>query len=364
MANDLKLGGVIASTGKSEEADSAGDDAPPPDDPAPRATPPDVPAGGTAIDENVKIEVDILALGALRKIAGQIASEISGLAEKPSLLIIGGDELILAARVYSGFSARVIELRAELISLLKQVKPPTEAVPGLESITAGLDSASLAVQSLTTLLSFFKAETAYFGRSVELKESALYPALAGQLIARNIPVSVPGYFPMSIGGAGAPVSTVMALLDDLRSLRNHVAAMPADEASTARINALLATVDAAIKAVIKVDPESGKSSALAQLLLGAEYLALMEGEATRLFLSATVISAGGSYRTRKHLFTTLFTGDQLSCSGGAAAGYFAFDLKSSKLVRSDVLYHATGYQRIPICGGKFEPSNIESRTAR
>ncbi|MER8512125.1 hypothetical protein NKH47_04120 [Mesorhizobium sp. M1060] len=349
---------------KSEDADSAGEDASSATDTATGATPPEVPSGATTIDDNVKIEVDILALGALREIAEQIATEISERAEKPNLVIIGGDELILAVRAYSGFRTRALGLKAELKSLLAAVKPTTKAKPGLESMTAGLDDASLAVQGLTTLLSFFKAETAYFGRSVELKETALYPALAGQLIARKIPVSAPGYFPATTGGAGEPASPIVAMLDDLHSLRNQVAAMPAEEASTAKIQALLATVDGVIEAVLKVDPEAGKSNPLAQLLLGAEYIAQIKGATKPLFLSANVISAGGSYRTRKHLFTTLFTGDQLSCSGGAAVGYFAFDLKSSKLVLSDVLYHATGYQQLSSCAGKFKSSNLKRRTAK
>ena len=243
---------------KSEEADSAGEYASSATDTATGATPPEVPAGGTTIDDNVKIEVDILALGALRKIAGEIAAEISELAEKPDLVIIGGDELTLAVRAYSGFRTRAMALKAELNSLLAAVKPTMEATPSLESITAGLGSAALAVQGLTTLLSFFKAEAAFFGRSVELKETAFYPSLAGQLIAKNIPVSAPGYFPANIGGAGAPASPIMAVLDDLQSLRNQVAAPPADEALTPKIQALLATVDAVIEAVLKVDPEVRK----------------------------------------------------------------------------------------------------------
>jgi len=311
-------------------------------------TPPKIaavtPVDGITIDASMKIEVTMLTLGALQRVAAEIAARVAKKASGKSV-IIGSDGAIAALRAYQGFRRRLELLNTGLEDVLA-------AKSAAESLRVGIDTATVTVQALANLLSFFKADTRYSGRDVELNQKVLYQTLAGRLIARKVDVSLPECFP---DPAANEAASLMAQLGELRELCTRVSAQVPEDSRSA---SLIAAVDAAFDEVDKPAASSETESLLDRLLLGAELHATLGGTNKPLFLSAAVLTAGGSYRTKKHLFTTLFWGDQLSYSGGVAVGYFLFDAADSKLVESDVLYHATGYARFPDSSEPLSGSNI------
>ncbi|TRC99704.1 hypothetical protein FJV76_08740 [Mesorhizobium sp. WSM4303] len=288
------------------------------------------PTESVALDSDVKIEVDFLTLNAARSVMTDIAAEVASL--EPSVVVIGGDGLLTAARAFNAYQGRIKLLGDELKSVLAQPESPTKKGT-TESLVAQLSAATSVVSGVATLLSYFKAQTTYTGKKIELSENALYPLLAGQLAAKSVGVVLPELFSGMMSDT-SPTHSVMGMLDELRRLRDRVRAKyPAEPPPS--VAALFVSTDAAIEAAVKVDPETGKGS-MTQLLLGSDMCRLIEDEDKPLFVSIKSISAGGNSKSRKHLFTTLFTGDKLSYTGGAAIGYFVFDLKTSKLVKSDV----------------------------
>lgn len=286
-------------------------------------------AGGVTLEE-LNIEVDLLALASARSILATVAQRIKALA--PTLVVIGDETLPTAARAFREYQDRVKLLEGELTSLL--ARQSSEAGEP-EFPTAGIAAAGSAVAGIASLFSYFRTETAYFGKKVDLKATALYPMLAGALVKLEIPTTLPGLLPMPSSSADARSYSVLGALDKLLKLRDEVRAKYLEGAPT-EAAALLATADAFIESVAKVDAETGVSI-LSELLKGAAIHQLTNRHDRPLLVILNSITAGGHYKTRKHLFTTLFTGDRLSYSGGAAIGYVVVDLKTSNLLSGDVI---------------------------
>ncbi len=325
------------------------------------AAPAGAPTGTVQIDDTLSIEVDIITLAALREIAGKVALSLRPPdQQKARPVIIGGEKVVTALRAYRGFAASAAQLQSELTALLKQAggRSPQESAAEAMAPKAMLDTLAATLASLDKVLAFFRADTEYKGRKVDLKDTALYPALAGALISHHIPTYVPEFFPSATGAAAD--GTVLASLDTLRSLRDQVEVAKTDTTPatlTAEIDKLVASVDALLGGVFQADAD-GEPVLLDRLLLGAEFATLLAGAEKPLFLSAHIVTAGGSYRKRRHLFTTLFTGDLLSYGGGAAIGYFVFDTGTSALAGGDLLYHAIGHTVFPAGPEEFWPSNV------
>lgn len=291
-------------------------------------------AESTTISGELHIEVDILALNAARKITETIASRVATL--KPGIVLIGGEGVAAAARAFVTFRERVNQLVKSLDTLPVDAKPAAnkelKKQDGTESVAFG--AAFGLVKGVASLMSYFKAETTYHGRKVELTEAALYTLMASQLINKSIPVVLPELFAQRFEKPAATYS-VFRLLDELIDRRNSLTELHQGEPPP-RVAALLVMAEAIIDSTVKPDPTTGAVT-VNQLILGSDVCRLVDGAENPLLVSLKSISAGGNVRTRKHLFTTIFTGDKLSFSGGAAVGYFVVDLVTSRVIGSDVV---------------------------
>jgi hypothetical protein len=115
------------------------------------------------------------------------------------------------------------------------------------------------------------------------------------------------------------------------------------------------TLHEALIAVLVKGDEKGGIPALGALLFGGR-LAKILAEPGTYTLQAEVATAGGTYRTRKNLWTTMFTGDLLSYSGGAVVSYKLFNNKS-EIALATTYRHATGFTKFK-GGEKPEASNL------
>ncbi|MGO8124270.1 hypothetical protein ACC728_24960 [Rhizobium ruizarguesonis] len=283
----------------------------------------------TTVTDYVRIEVDILALTSAGLITKTMADRIA--AFEPDVVVIGGENLSAAARAFTVFKERAEQLITAVDSLPKEERSVDEA----KAIEGGLAVLGL-VKTIANLASYFKAETNYFGRKVELSEASIYPLLAGHLQEKSIDVILPEIVAPRFHNP-APVFSVFGMIDALITRRNRLNVQYGNGGEPPLpVAAMLATVDAVIDGAVKPDPVTGNTS-IAQLLLGSDISRLVAEAEKPLLVSLKSIAAGGHIRTRKHLFTTIFTGDKISFSGGAAVSYFIFDLKTSKILGGDVL---------------------------
>jgi hypothetical protein len=81
---------------------------------------------------------------------------------------------------------------------------------------------------------------------------------------------------------------------------------------------------------------------LALLLAGAED---SFGRDDTVVLRAEIIALGGSYRTRRTLWSSMFTGDELSFSGGAAVSFLVFDVSDGSILGGDTLFVRSKYRK-------------------
>ena len=92
-------------------------------------------------------------------------------------------------------------------------------------------------------------------------------------------------------------------------------------------------------------PEAGSAShgsQIFQLIQGAQISELLNSRDKRV-LVVDLLASGGSTRTRRSLFTTIFTGQSISYSGGVAVQYFLVNPDNS-FAAGDVVYRSSGFK--------------------
>ncbi|MGO7359990.1 hypothetical protein ACCS66_35535 [Rhizobium ruizarguesonis] len=375
-----------------------------------------VPATGTTtINEEVNIEVVMLAVASVREIAVDIAGRVKRrIGSEPKLVLLCDEAWLGKVADWRAFSTRMSVLEEAMESLPALRQKSGSALEGI--FVPMLGGTSAGIEAVANLLSFFKADTSYYGRSVAIESSTLYPALAGQLIENEIASVAIGGAPMLTGPADHR-QDLIGRMERLVRLRTRLSMMltevlatkeadpPAEdynstveqalsrnddtttgtntaapEATTA-VNAEVAAgggqhqpdqaqiqirslVEAADELMNDLTTAGDGTSRLAELQAGSETAHLIDTAPRAYQLSAKVIKSGGAYRTKKHLFTTLFFGDQLSYSGGAVISFILTDLKTMLVVDSDVIYHATGNVRFPGKVMELIPSSLKTRDGK
>ncbi|CAN7217534.1 hypothetical protein [Mesorhizobium sp. LjNodule214] len=402
-------------------------------------------AGDTTIDGEMKLEVIILAVSAARKIAGEIASRVKArMGEAPMIVLVGDETLAARLAEWRALAMRISVLHEAMESLV-QTEDRQEGV-GLPF----LDEASEALKAVAKLLSFFKADTEYLGRTFDLDNTTLYPAVVGKLIAEGVSEVFLATSPILrregdggkdlVGGVerllrlktqlqqrllenpgGPPIddnadlddaaATDAPVLIDPMRVDSEKAAAPGQQAEESAQAGTAGKVieNAAEKAAAKdaedqqlrdeplpgnryaasvscapaVAPEltrtqrqvkslieatdalidgltagTGSNVKLTDLQAASELAILIDRTTNACMLSPKFIKTGGHYRKWRHLFTTLFTGDQISYSGGAVVSFVLTDLKNARVIDGDVLHHATGNVRFPWFTRNIAASNL------
>jgi hypothetical protein len=299
------------------------------------------PAGTTTIDSDLKIEVEILALAALRRIASDIARRIEGLIKdqnpRPGIVIIRDDhfEDLAKSRVLSAelkyLEDTINALPTTATAEVATNKNATDTTKERSAYLLPFISATDTVQAIANLLALFKVDTEYKGRTVSLDETALHPAIGGQLLALGIEAAQAN---------GLSLRVKDPILDQLKKIIELRAKMVLPEYAgdkKAQVEAVLRAFDSLMQKIAKRDGDYH----LPRLSTAGKLDELMTSDPRPFVLTAKVLKAGGRYKIRKHLFTTLFWGDQLSYGGGATVAFSLFDPGTWKVVLSDVLFHLT-----------------------
>jgi hypothetical protein len=346
--------------------------------------------GTTTVDENLRFEVDALAHVSASKIARSIAQRVKDAvrpsADKRALLIFLNDGLIQALEFYRTFFVQVRLLIRSFDGALEAAADglkPLAAAPKIP-IVAGVEKEPMlkiavapaaAIASVTgvvsaglNLLALFRRDVAYHGRAVEISEPALVVEIAR--FVHDIP-GLSLYWP----ALGLGPDLIPALDDPPAFLKKIEEASHARDRATSKIHEL----SVAIGELSKNDPKiraaqfaldrahdlfDSADSVLRQLstslaeakdtgIVPVQLLQRAHDVQARVekaqseqvdvyFLYAPIESAGGSFRIRRSLFRTMFTGDGLSVSGGSIVS-FALLKKDGEIVASAGIRHREDY---------------------
>jgi len=361
--------------------------------------------GVTSIDEKVFLECEILAHVALSEIATQISKEAKAAADKePKEAIDKARDLSNQADnippATAATRATVILLDNSLISALQLfsslklqsalfeksfngVAPPEPAVrkelrkgfaPGL-----AISAVTGAVEGVLDLLGLFRQDTQFSGRTVAIKETALYLEVARALREAGFNVLYPRLLSFQADkDAQLSQAKLTQLFDDVFRARQGAAdrlrprlqevsgfekdlidrerefpnATPERQKQltqeiqdlkarlvTARKNldpdlVLFENTDSSwnqLQKALAIPDEKTGQVPMQLLNRAAESIERFKGSPPAYFLYAEGVVAGGTMKVRRTLWQTLFWGDGLEFSGGSVVSYALFDGKAQIL---------------------------------
>lgn len=312
-------------------------------------------AGGQTMGaESLQLEVDILSADAVDRIAFAIAERV---ARKAGEARIGGVSVVspatlAALRLHSVLEAQVksLEGMAEQIG----AAAPPESVETADAAFSDLpvkvvDMAQRVAKSAASALGVFATTVAYAGKKDTARQTVLDAALAKHLASRHLKVDLP---------ERALPSTQPGLFTRMLDLRARCSALQRQGADPNALLPVSGAVDEMLKLAFGPAEGSSPSVSLAQQMMLADSIAagLTKGRAV---LFAEISFSGGSYRTRKWIFNTLFGRDGVSYSGGAGVTYFLYRGDDRSTLDSDTLYFASPHGRFEhVAGREFKPSNL------
>lgn len=286
--------------------------------------------GKTEIDDGVKLEVEIQALAVLQEITQDIARRISKLTE-------AGTRIIVADEAWPQAIASFHQIEVHLDWLLHRAEEAVGALPtGTKAVEkAAMESAAGAivggVKSVARILSYFRVDTTIKGRQIDIDPASLHASFGSALIEQSFEVVLSDQLPMI---AGDGTRRLLRRINRLSSLSLTLRGNPETISLADEIDKGLAAMNAAA--------ENDQISSLHRAFRGAQAEAILSDGKQTLLLSARVVASGSNYIIKKHLFNTLFLGNQLSYSAGAAVAFSLIDGRTHDLVLSDVVYKIDG----------------------
>lgn len=330
----------------------------------------------TDIDENMSVEIEILALAAMRRMAAEAAQRIVEAVEPGSQrrVLIAGEALFSDLGLLDPVAGRLDGLVAALTP-----EQPSAVTDGATSTGRTIAPSSLGVGwlaenggelvSLTSqVMQLLRLSSAYSARNVALDDRALHPALAGQLRARGCEVMLPERAAARAAAGEGAAGKLMRAVQALEGLRvAAVRAAPAQAgdgdpaAGEGEGSAIQAAAAAADKLLAELNsPSEDGSVLLGRLLRAAAVSDLLAARPAPLLATTRMLFAGGAYRTRERYVGA----DRMTCRAGAALAYTVYDAATMAVVVSDVLFHAGPPVALPEAAEAEALTNMPADAAR
>lgn len=314
-------------------------------------------AGGQTMGaETLQLEVDILSAEAVDRIADAIAQRVAKKAGKAKIhgVTVVSPATLAALRLHAVLDVQVKSLEAMAAQLA-----PTVAPDSIETADAAFsdlpmraaDMAQRVAKSAASALSVFASTVAYAGKKDSARQTVLDAALAKHLAARDLKVELP---------ERALPTTEPGLFTRMLDLRARCSELQAQGADLNALVQISGTVDNLLKVVFGPAEGAAPGVSMAQQMMLADAIAagLVAGRAV---LFAEIAFSGGSYRTRKWIFNTLFGREGLSYSGGAGVTYFLYRADDRSTLDSDTLYFASPHGRFEhVSSREFRPNNLNA----
>lgn len=305
--------------------------------------------------ESLQLEVDILSVEAVDRIAAAIADRVAAKATAAKIrsVTVVSPAMLAALRLHSALDVEVRSLQA-----MAEQFAPANVPDSVETTDASaftdlpfkvVDTAQRVLKSASSALSVFASTTAYAGKKDSARQNVLDAALAKHLAAKNLQVEVPEH--------ALPLTDPNGLFARILSLRARCSELQRTCGDPAGLKPISDATDNLLKLAFGAEtPTAGMP--VAQQLTLADGIArgLTAGRAV---LFVEIAFSGGSYRMRKWIFNTLFGRDGLTYGGGAGVTYFLFRADTRSTLDSDTLYFTSPHGRFHHGGSQqFEPTNL------
>lgn len=313
---------------------------------------------GSGIDGTMRIDIDLLTYEVCLRIAEEIAKRCAahlkpgGEVKDRKTLFVSPPGAAAAVARAQALAATLTALRDQMVLLARGAEAggggaDTESAASLTmpALKAGIDQASALLGSIKGLLEMLAVVDVYDSRNVTLPPATVAALTAARCLQHKLrPVVISdGDLPLRPASGDGIVESLMAAAEKLRF------ASLADEASADAAQTLLTRADEAITALR--DPEAGAPLALLELVSAHRDAPL---------LTVELLAAGGSYRTRTHLFTALGLAERLSVSAGAAIRFALTEATDGTLLDGDLLFDSSGHVRPPRTVAKRRIGNLAS----
>jgi hypothetical protein len=312
-------------------------------------------AGGQTMGaETLQLEVDILSAEAVDRIAYVIAQRVANKAAEAKIrgVTVVSPTTLAALRLHATLDTQLQSLAAMAEQLAPGPLP--DSVETADAAFTDLpmriaDTAQRVAKSAAAAISVFASTTAYAGKKDSAKQTVLDAALAKHLASRDLKVDLPEH---------ALPSTEPGLFARMLNLRARCGELERQGADPIALQPISGAADNLLKLVLGPGDGAPAGVPLAQQMMLADSIAaaLTKG---RSVLFAEIAFSGGSYRTRKWIFNTIFGREGLSYSGGAGVTYFLYSGEDRSTLDSDTLYFASPHGRFEhVAGRQFKPSNL------
>jgi hypothetical protein len=356
--------------------------------------------GKTTVDDTIRFECEVLAHRSAAVLAARIAEEIDATVHKrkPCTIHFLDATLALALGLHRTFYQQCDVLGQAFESAAERARRGIEALKDKRALTAKPEAAVLTVGTVLTgalattanLLSYFNLDTSFFGRSASVTEQVLVMELARRLRScSELSFRWPSYSAIptvdtpqnnSIGHTpplhllnriAAKQEDAVGLIHELatevhrlgdRNVLLPTARLALDRAHEAYDSAT--AVFAELRETFLSSKEDARASPGFLLQIAADVLRAREEPTAangtpgqtpqRLFLTARVEVAGGSYRIRRTLFQALKRQDPLTFTGGCIVTFALLDSEG------DFLAAGTEWHREPFHDDR-EVENILTR---
>ena len=339
------------------------------------------------------MESTILAYEAIEEIAGYVYQSIERqklLPDNSSLVLASDASIANSLAFYSIYQSQRADLENAFKLVLKIMEDPAPD-PSLPSVpestgsvgsTAALGFPTSLLRTAVEFLAFFRSKDDITVEEVDLNAGAFGSRLAFEFLTNQSSVDIyhPDLFMLDLvsstrnnrasGGSNQDAFGVLGgIWNEMRPLFEYnaqaILKLNAEQAKKpgerdakviSELEALTQRFEEFVKGLelLSSDAESAALYSLAQAASLEEILR----KDNSYILFAQVIAEGGSNRTRNSLFTTIFTGNRISYSGGVVVNYSLFD-RDGSIMFSDVVYHNTGFTRM-----QGERSNIQENLGR
>ena len=321
---------------------------------------------GSRFDESlsiVPIESKILVFQSSGEIAKTIARELIDVSTAPgsygisAIVIYEPEEFanVNSYRLYNSLrKGLVAAYEAEGIVLKQQAAPTPDGVRGGLDTSGVLQTSTTVLRSAAEILSYFRSEEVLYPNAFKPDGNGfLIAQLVSALRREKSPIQIyaPAVYLNSFSSSGNPVETFLSNLDQLASLRakaNQMMSQSIDAQQIQTLQDLNAQADQLLNLLRFAEDDGGPAGSgqgraqIFQLIQGAQISQLLNSEDKRV-LVLDLLESGGTSRTRRSLFSTMFTGQKTGYSGSAAVQYFLVNPDNS-LAAADVIYRSSGFK--------------------
>jgi len=310
-------------------------------------------SGGTTIDEKTDYEVTALAVVSLAEVGKNIAARVATTLalDKGDLVAVATIEVVDQIATSRMFQLRAGRLEEAMEAVLQSRCAGFDgrAIETESVISDAADAASGTISVVTGLLSHFRSEAAYQGRTVELDGRTLRGVIAGALSSAGTQVVLTDALALT-DPRDPGITAFFSRLEHLAKLASRIrsiGSLPKEDGQDNAGSAEGRPGDLLKEYEQFVAEFSGSSRLLTDIQAGVQLTRMIDAASRAYLLVPNVLKTGGHYRIRKNIFTMLLGGDGVSFSAGASADFVVWDLRSMLVEIGDVVYHSSGNMRLP-----------------